>query len=289
MSRRRSSPGEPATGSAPDVTSRDPIERIAFLLGPSDGSGTFVAADDDWRLPGSGASRAMVWGRSALPSGSSRPSAVRRALARERALAAARRGRAGRVHRIPPQTLDGGRSRNTLRGLLLGGAVVELPSSDAVPRVLDAAAASAGVSITDRALHLSSSGSILARVRARDGDAVLRVGVADAPGDPSRGAAALAHLSPISLPVPRLLATGRAAGASWTLETALPGRRPEATSAEVARDVAGLCGALPPGNGPPAAPGGTSRCWRRCWPIEPTPSARSRIRSAASSGGCRRC
>ncbi len=254
MSRRRSSPEAPATGSAPDVTSRDPIERIAFLLGPSDGSGTFVAAGDAWRLPGRDASRAMVWGRSALPSGSSRSFAARRALARERALAAARRGRAGRVHRIPPQALSGSRSRNALRGLLLGGAVVELPASDAVPRVLDAAAASAGVDITDGMLHLSSSGSILARVRARDGAAMLRVGVSGAPGDPSRGAAALAHLSPISLPVPRLLATGQVAGASWTLETALPGRRPPATSGEVARDVAALCAALPPGNGPPAAP-----------------------------------
>jgi hypothetical protein len=138
--------------------------------------------------------------------------------------------------------------------MLLGGAVVELPATVAVPRVLDAAASAAGVGLTDEALHLSSSGSILARVRARDAEGVLRVGVAGAPGDPARGAAALAHLSPISLPVPRLLATGRASGASWTLETALPGRRPPESSVEVARDVAGLCAAFPPGNGPPAAP-----------------------------------
>jgi hypothetical protein len=254
MSRRRSSPGEPATGSAPDVTSRDPIERIAFLLGPSDGSGTFVPAGDDWRLPAREGSGAVVWGRSALPSRSSRPLAARRALARERALAAVRRVRGGRVHRIPPQTLGGTRARNALRRVLLGGAVVELPDSDSSPRVLDAAVAAAGVDITDGALHLSSGGSILARVHARDGDAVLRVGVAGGPGDPSRGAAALAHLSPISLPVPRLLATGHAAGASWTLETALPGGRPRESSGEVARDVARLCAALPPGNGPPAAP-----------------------------------
>jgi hypothetical protein len=140
--------------------------------------------------------------------------------------------------------------------MLLAGAVVELPATAGVPRVLDAAAAAAGVALTDRTLHLSSSGSILARVHARDADAdaVLRVGVAGAPGDPARGAAALAHLSPISLPVPRLLATGEAAGASWTLETVLPGRRPPEISVEVARDAAGLCAALPPGNGPPAAP-----------------------------------
>lgn len=254
MSRRRSSPGEPATGSAPDVTSPDPIERIAFLLGPSEGSGTFVAADAGWRLPERDPVTTQVWGRSALPSGMSRRAAARQALARERALAIVRRGRRGRVHRIPPQTLGGSRWRNTLRVTLLGGAVVELPATEPGPRVLDDAAAGAGVALADRALHLSSSGSILARVRARDGEAILRVGVEGAPGDPARGAAALAHLSPISLPVPRLLATGRAAGASWTLETALPGRRPTGGSPEVARDVADLCAAMPPGNGPPAAP-----------------------------------
>lgn len=138
--------------------------------------------------------------------------------------------------------------------MLLGGAVVELPATAGVPRVLDAAAGAAGAAFTEGSLHLSSSGSILARVRARDAEAVLRVGVAGAPGDPARGAAALAHLSPITLPVPRLLATGEAAGASWTLETALPGRRPPESSVEIARDAAGLCAALPPGNGPPAAP-----------------------------------
>src|SRR5688572_13870088 len=119
MSRRRSSPGEPATGSAPDVTSRDPIERIAFLLGPTDGSALFVAAGDRWRLPAR-EDRTVLWGRAASPSGSARLGAARQAVSRERALAAARLGRAARVHRLRPQTLGGGRARNTLRAALLG-------------------------------------------------------------------------------------------------------------------------------------------------------------------------
>ncbi|MEX2554362.1 MAG: phosphotransferase [Actinomycetota bacterium] len=254
MSSSRSSPGEPATGSAPDVTSPDPIERIAYLLGPSDGTGVFAPAGDRWRLPARDTPRAIVWGRSPLPSGTRRASALRAVFARERALGAARRGRGARVHRIPPQTLGGSGGRNALRSMLLGGAVVELPLAGPRPRVLDAAVHVAGVRLSEGPLHLSSSGSILARVRAGDGAAVLRVGVAGAPGDPARGAAALAHLSPHNIPVPRLLATGEAAGASWSLETALPGRRPGGGSAQVSRDAAALCAALPPGNGPPAAP-----------------------------------
>lgn len=254
MSRRRSSPAAPATGSAPDVTSRDPIERIAFLLGPADGSGVFVAADDHWRLPPRSADRTVVWGRSASPSGSRIGAAARLSLAREAALSAARRDGA-RVHRIHPQTLGGGRRRNALRAALLGGAIVEFPGRKPASRVLDAAATAAGVrGIEAEAFHLSSSGTVLARVGVRGEAAILRVGVAGAPGDPSRGAAALAHLAAQTLPAPRLLATGEAAGASWTLETLLPGARPEAVSAELARDVAAVCHALPDGSGPPGSP-----------------------------------
>lgn len=252
MSRRRS-PAEPATGTVPDVASNDPIERLAFLLGPVDGSTLFSPADERWRLPDTGAARTIVWGRSASPSGTHRVAAARGALARERALVRARRRRGARVHRIPPQTLGVGRLRNAIRSMLLGGAVVELPASPS-PRVLDAATAAAGITGATAAFHLSSSGAILVRVRTRDADAVLRVGVAGAPGDPSRGAAGLAHLAATTLPVPRLIATGEAAGAAWSLETLLPGRRPSASTPALLRDVARLCEGLPAGNGPPAAP-----------------------------------
>jgi hypothetical protein len=254
MNRRRSSPAVPATGSAPDVTSRDPIERIAFLLGPADGSAEFVTADDRWRLPPRSDARTIVWGRSASPSGAPAGAAARRSLSRETALAAARRAGA-RVHRIPPQTLGGGRTRNALRAALLGGAIVEFRAPGSAPRVLDAAASAAGaVGIDATSFHLSSSGTILARVEVRGTDAVLRVGVAGAPGDPAHGAAALAHLAAQTLPVPRLLATGETAGASWTLETLLPGKRPAAVSADLAREVAAVCEALPAGSGPPGSP-----------------------------------
>ncbi|MGH2728930.1 MAG: hypothetical protein ACRDKS_18305, partial [Actinomycetota bacterium] len=102
MSRRRSSPDEPATGSAPDVTSPDPIERIAFLLGPAGRPGVFVPADDRWRPPMRGDGPAILWGRSASPSGTAPGRAARAALARELAIARSSRRRA-RIVRVPPQ------------------------------------------------------------------------------------------------------------------------------------------------------------------------------------------
>ncbi|HJR19704.1 MAG TPA: hypothetical protein VJ922_08305, partial [Actinomycetota bacterium] len=66
MSRSRSSPGEPAMGPAPVVGSRDPLERIAFLLAPAGRPWAFLSADDRWSLPARDTSRNVVWGRSAL-------------------------------------------------------------------------------------------------------------------------------------------------------------------------------------------------------------------------------
>lgn len=257
MSRRRSSPAKgtgPETRSAPDITSSDPIERIAFLLGPAAGSAVFVPADDRWRAPSRADSPSLLWGRSALPSGTAPVRAARTALAREVALARTSRRRA-QVHRMAPQILSGGRVRNGVRRFLLGGAIVGFPAAGNERRVVDEAAAAAGVTLDPAApLHLSSSGAVLVRVRAGNADALLRVGVAGAPGDPSSGATALAHLSALELPVPRLLRTGAAAGSSWALETLLPGRRPRGTSPDLARRVADVLAILPAGIGPPGAP-----------------------------------
>ncbi len=251
MSRRRSSPGAPATGSAPNVSSPDPIERIAFLLGPPGGPAVFVPAADRWQPPPVDETRTVLWGRSAAPSGTPPWAAMRGALARERGLRRAARRR-GRIHRIPPQTLSAERMRNAIRSRMLGGAIVAFPVPGSDRRVIDEAASAAGVTLDAPAgLHLSSSGSVLARVRVRDGEAVLRVGAAGAPGDPSHGATALAHLSALDLPVPRLLRTGETSGASWSLETALPGGRPTEISPGLTREVVGVLSALPPGIGPP--------------------------------------
>ncbi|MGH2784688.1 MAG: hypothetical protein ACRDJ1_05470, partial [Actinomycetota bacterium] len=172
MSRSRSSPDEPAMGPAPGVGTRDPLERIAFLLAPTEGAWTYERADDRWTLPERDADRTVVWGRAALPSGSRRFEAARSAAARERAIATARRWSSARVHRIPPQRLGGGRRRNALRSMLLGGAVVELPGAVSRHRVLDVAATAAGIRDPLDDMHLSSGGAIVARVR-RDGvDAV---------------------------------------------------------------------------------------------------------------------
>jgi hypothetical protein len=251
MSRSRPSPDEPAAGSALELRTRDPLARIAYLLGPSNGAGVYAPAGDSWRPPSTSGDEPVVFGRPALPSGTGRRTALRQALARERALSAiARQG--GRVHRIPPQALGGGRARNALRSFLLGGAVAELGRAT-VPRILDVAATAADLRLGER-LHLSAGGSVIVRVEARGTPAIFRVGVAGAPGDPERGAEALAHLAAIDMPVPRLLATGTTVGASWSLETALGGQRPDALSLELFRHIAKLWAAMPAGNGPPAAP-----------------------------------
>lgn len=254
MSRSRPSPDEPAAGSALGHRTRDPLAAIAYLLGPAGGNARYVRADDGWTLPAPPAGTTVVWGRPALASGTPRATAIRGALARERRLRAARRRPGVSVRRLPPQRLSGGGFRNAIRDALLGGAVVILPAEPGERRVLDDAAAGAGVEGPLGRIHLSSGGSIVARVRTRGGDAVLRVGVADAPGDPSRGAAALAHLSAIDGPIPRLLATGRAGDAAWALESALPGGRPQRLTRELAANVAAVCAAFPSGNGPPGAP-----------------------------------
>lgn len=248
MSRSRSSPDEPATGSALELGSRNPLARIAYILGPVAGSTSFAPAGDGWSRP---SSETAAWGRPASPSGTARGPAIRSAIARERALRDARR-RGATVHRLPPQRLTGAGLRNAARDALLGGAlVVEAAGRDA--RVLDHVATAAGVEVLPEAMHLSSGGSVVARVRASGADAVLRIGIADAPGDPSRGAAGLAHLAALEGPFPRLLGTGRTAGAAWTLESARPGRRVFLLTPSLASQVAAVCAALPAGSGPPGA------------------------------------
>lgn len=237
---------------------------LASLLLPADPNrtGAIIETDDRWRVPPTqdAANDVVLWGRGPLPSGTRLPKAARSAFARERALRSLRRhgvgfSRLAGVHRLAPSVLMGGAARNRVRAALLGGAIVELWGAGEVWRVLDEVAEAAhGVAPIGR-FDAGSGGSILARMGGgAGGEFVLRAGRTGDPADPHNAADALAALESLGLsPIPRLLARGEVAGASWTTESVVPGRRPAGVSAAVALDVARLCSALPRSEEPAAA------------------------------------
>jgi hypothetical protein len=168
---------------------------------------------------------------------------VRTAVARERALARASRS-GDVVHRLPPSELRGGRLRNRVRAWLLSGALVESGPGAGTGRILDVAAADAGITDPVDSVRRPAAGGVLAFVRRPDGTrAVLRVARAGWLGDPRPGFEALRDLDDQPF-VPKALASGEIAGAAWTLETALPGSRPRrldrATAEAVSRAAANL-------------------------------------------------
>ncbi|MGH8907541.1 MAG: hypothetical protein ACRD0K_13695 [Egibacteraceae bacterium] len=232
----------------------------ALLLPPA--RGVALRADDRWRFDPRAldtVSGGIVWGRAPLPAGAGKGSALDAALRREIALRrvrreAAKRRLAASVHRI--SATGAGGPKDWVRRAARGGALVELASPDAQPRLLDAIARAAGAALPAGTLRLGSGGAALARVRLTDGtDALLRMAPAGSPGDPSMTAARLDALAAAHVDlVPRLRGAGAIAGIAWTVESLLPGRRPRRVSAACARDAAAFCALLPKGTGSPTAP-----------------------------------
>ena len=89
----------------------------------------------------------------------------------------------------------------------------------------------------------------------RDGTAgLLRVAEIGAPGDPSGTGETLELLAGLGVTLaPRPLGRGAAAGASWTVESLLPGRRPAGLTPLLARQVAAALAVFPRHDGPPLA------------------------------------
>lgn len=239
-----------------------PLARRAFPFMPADPGrqGGAFEASADWRLELPKSARELdvaVWGR--LPDAAASPlRAVRSAVLRERAL---RRLRAhppdglqlGTVHRLPAGQLSAG-VRGDIRATIRAGALVELWSGPPVERVLDAVLTAAGARLSGAALGFGSGGTLVARVVRDSGAGLLRLAQAGAAGDPERLAATLEQLAALGVPLaPRPLGHGSSAGASWTLETVLPGRRPAGSSPELARQVARALAAFPRTAGPPTA------------------------------------
>lgn len=239
------------------------LRDVAALLAPppGEGSATLVLAPPDWAAPDWAAPGdrpdvdVVVWGRPALPAGAGAHQGARQAVARERALVALRRhppaARVVRgVHRMDPPALRVG-LRAGLRTALLRGALVELARPGAPRRVLDAVLAAAGAGAAGR-LRLGAGGTLLTPVEHPAGPGVLRAAPQGAPGDPAPVAVALRTLAGDPR-VPPLHAADATAGASWTVEGRLAGRRPAALTPALVDEVAAFCAGLPRPGGPASA------------------------------------
>lgn len=241
------------------------FEAVAFLLMPAadPGSGIMIEADGGWEFrepPPNHDAEVMVWGRAPWPVGTPVRTWASSALARERALrhlvrhppAPFTRAVAHRwwLPRIRPGTV-----RNVVKATIYGGALLELARSARGPRVIDACVRAAGDSRGATNLRPVSGGSVIVTgTLATGGPALIRVAKIGAPSDPSREADALHRLGQARVQrVPRLRGRGREAGASWSAESLLPGRRPHRLTRGLATQIAGFCAALPRSGGPPTA------------------------------------
>jgi phosphotransferase family enzyme len=199
---------------------------------------------------------AVVWGR--LANGSRHP--LRDAAEREldlRALRAAlpQRLQVTAVHRLPAPGARAG-LHGWARGILRAGLVVEVTPPDAGPRILDAVAQVAGAEHLDRTVHAGAGGTLLVCARMASGArGLLRVARAGTSGDPAAQADTLERLANAGVPLaPRPLGRGVVAGASWTAEELLPGRRPRRLTRDLVHQAARACGRLPMSDGVPTAP-----------------------------------
>ncbi len=240
------------------------FQALASLLMPTDPRQRALAleANEWWQFDQVAAAGAdlIVWGRPPWPSGTSLRTLARAAFARERALTRLRARpptplQVVAVHRWPPPELRLNHARNKIRAVLLSGALVELAPARRPARIIDAASRMAAGSETVQAFKPGSGGSALTRLRLAGGrQGILRVAPTGGQGDPSHAADALERLAGDATGlVPRLMARGITAGASWSLESELRGRRPERLTAAIALGVACFCAALPRVAAPPSA------------------------------------
>jgi aminoglycoside phosphotransferase (APT) family kinase protein len=101
-----------------------------------------------------------------------------------------------------------------------------------------------------------SGGALLARVMGPEGTPlILRAAMAGGTGDPSRASQALETLAGADIAcVPRPAGAGVTAGASWSVESALPGHRPGWVTPPLIARVTEIAVRFPAASGPPAAP-----------------------------------
>jgi hypothetical protein len=192
----------------------------------------------------------VVWGRGPLPSGTDWATLATNAWHREQALLRLRRTRRFRIHRWGPSRLRPGAVRNRLRGFVRGGAVVEVAGG--ARRVLDEVSEAAGLQDAITEFAVGSGGVLHARVgRGGDGSAaLLKVAATGDPADPAHEALGLGLLGEAAVePVPLLRGAGRVADLSWSMQSIVPGSRPDRISDGLAAEVGLFCARLPRGRG----------------------------------------
>lgn len=244
------------------------LESLAFPLLPAEGGSravVVVAAGERWRLADRRLASdvdVLLWGRAPLSSAGSTLAVLRAALSREMTL---RRGgprapagmRRTAAYRLPPPARTTGIVRTALRSAVTSGALVEFRRPGAGPRVLDAVMQAAGGSAGLAGFRPGSGGAAIARTALRDGTPVLlRLAPVGSPGDPEPGTAALSRLHAArvrAVPLPR--GRGVTAGASWSAETLLQGRRPRRLTRGLALQVVRFCAQLPSTDTAPTALG----------------------------------
>ena len=220
------------------------LRRAAALLLPADGTDAELSIGaDDLTSPAHSAVRLC-----ALPPASEPGlmhaigSAVRRTMSLARARVAPPAGyHLTGVHDLTPTELGVG-PRAILARHLKAGAIIELHRTDGVRRVIDEVLDETGA---DAHLRFTSGGGILTHFGSGH---ILRVSILNTPAvDALRALHGHRH-------VPQLVAWGNTAGASWTLETRLDGRRPRHIDDNLAADILGFCVSLPEQASAPIAP-----------------------------------
>lgn len=157
----------------------------------------------------------------------------------------AAQGAETRVVRVP-----GPGHRSPALAWLRGGVVASV-TRDGSTTVLDELLAEARLT-TPEAVAVGRDGSVLLHARARDGaPVVVRVGAG--PGDPHPAAAVLRRMDLQDAAIPRIVDVGTTAGLGWTVETRLPGRRPDALTEAIVDDVGELLLRLPGDGAPPTS------------------------------------
>ena len=125
-----------------------------------------------------------------------------------------------------------------------GGYVAQLRLPDE-PSLLESVLRDVGATST-APLRVGADGAVGALVQTGRGRGMLRMGLRGSPADPSRAAEGLRFVHGLtSVRTPLLLGQGERAGVAWSLEEALPGRRPRALTPDVAEQVARFTAAFP--------------------------------------------
>jgi len=156
------------------------------------------------------------------------------------------------VHLLVPPALRPGRTRERVASFLYAGVIVEPGAAN--DRVIDAVAAAAGATGRVERFRASTAGGLVAEVSLVSGErAILRAAGIGWPGDPASAADALVALADSGVPAPRLISRGSTAGASWTLETFVPGARPRALDPALTAALSTVAARLPRADGRPSA------------------------------------